>query len=114
MHDTTHAAHQKRGLPRITGLPGVAPLHAGQAATDAAPRNRVTLVVPARNEARNLPWVLQQMPAGINDILLIDGDSTDATSQIARHSLPAAKVIPQAGPGKGTALRTGFRHATGD
>jgi glycosyltransferase involved in cell wall biosynthesis len=114
MHDTTHAAHHKRALPRITGLPGVVPVPAGQPAADATGRDRVTLVVPARNEARNLPWVLQQVPAEVDEILLIDGDSTDATSQIARHYLPAAKVIPQSGPGKGSALRTGFRHATGD
>jgi glycosyltransferase involved in cell wall biosynthesis len=114
MHDTTHAAQQKRALPRITGLPDVAPLRAGRPTADATERDRVTVVVPARNEARNLPWVLQQIPAGIDEVLLIDGDSTDATAQIAGHYLPTARVIPQAGPGKGSALRTGFRHATGD
>jgi len=99
-------------LPRITDLPGTAPV--GVTAGEPTRRDRVTLVVAARNEARNLPWVLQQIPAGIDEVLVIDGDSTDATSLIARHHLPQARVIPQCGPGKGNALRTGFRYATGD
>ncbi|MFE5330669.1 glycosyltransferase family 2 protein [Embleya sp. NPDC056575] len=114
MHDTTHATHPKRPLPRIAELPGGAPVRAKQAPADPVSRDRVTLVVPARNEARNLPWVLQQIPEGVDEVLLIDGDSTDATSLITRRYLPAARVIPQSGPGKGSALRTGFRHATGD
>jgi hypothetical protein len=35
-------------------------------------RNRVSLVVPARNEARNLALVLESIPDCIDDVVLVD------------------------------------------
>lgn len=72
------------------------------------------MVVPARNEARNIPWVFGQIPNCVDEVILVDGYSTDATVAIAEECLPAVRTVRQTGPGKGNALRTGFAAATGD
>jgi glycosyltransferase involved in cell wall biosynthesis len=74
----------------------------------------VSLVIPVRNEARNIAWVLEQIADDVDEIVLVDGHSTDATLITARRYRPDIKVVPQEGTGKGSALRTGFRAATGD
>ena len=74
----------------------------------------VSLVIPVRNEARNIAWVLEQIADDVNEIILVDGNSTDATLITARRYRPDIKVVPQEGVGKGSALRTGFLAATGD
>lgn len=78
------------------------------------PPATVSLVVPARNEARNIPWVFEQIPACVDEVILVDGDSSDATVSMARHCLPTVRHVDQSGPGKGNALRTGFHAATGE
>jgi glycosyltransferase involved in cell wall biosynthesis len=74
----------------------------------------VSLVIPVRNEARNIGWVLEQIADEATEIIVVDGDSTDVTLVTARRSRPDIRVVPQQGPGKGSALRTGFLAATGD
>ncbi len=75
---------------------------------------RVSLVVPARNEARNLSTVLAAIPDCVDEIILVDGNSTDATVAMAVHCRPDIRVVGQDGHGKGAALRAGFLAATGD
>lgn len=78
------------------------------------PRPRVSVVVPALNERENLPHVLPRIPAFVDEVILVDGASTDDTVVVARRLLPGIKVVQQRGPGKGAALRTGFQAASGD
>jgi glycosyltransferase involved in cell wall biosynthesis len=75
---------------------------------------RVSVVIPAMNEAKNLPHVLPLIPSFVDEVLLVDGNSTDDTIAVARQLLPSIRVVPQLGEGKGAALRTGFAAATGD
>ncbi|WP_193046541.1 glycosyltransferase family 2 protein [Mycolicibacterium baixiangningiae] len=74
----------------------------------------VSLVIPVRNEARNIAWVLEQVADEVDEIILVDGNSTDATLITARSYRPDVKVVAQEGLGKGSALRTGFLAASGD
>ena len=74
----------------------------------------VSLVIPVRNEARNIAWVLEQIVDDVDEIVLVDGHSTDATLITALRYRPDIKVVAQEGAGKGSALRTGFLAATGD
>ena len=46
---------------------------------DPLSRDRISVVIPARNEVRNLPHVLENLPAGLHEVILVDGHSTDAT-----------------------------------
>jgi glycosyltransferase involved in cell wall biosynthesis len=73
-----------------------------------------SVVVPARNEARNLPHVLPRVPGWIDEIILVDGDSTDDTVAVAKQLIPNIVIVEQDRPGKGAALRCGFAAARGD
>jgi glycosyltransferase involved in cell wall biosynthesis len=75
---------------------------------------RVSFVVPTLNEARNLPHVLPKIPLWIDEIVLVDGRSTDDTVEVARKLRPDIVVVMEKQPGKGAALRAGFQAATGD
>ncbi|MPY60309.1 glycosyltransferase family 2 protein [Streptomyces spongiae] len=74
----------------------------------------VSVVIPAMNEAENLPYVFKTLPAWIHEVVLVDGNSTDNTVEVARELWPDVKVVPQRGKGKGDALITGFEACTGD
>jgi glycosyltransferase involved in cell wall biosynthesis len=78
------------------------------------PGNRVSVIIPARNEARNLPHVLESLPAGLHEVILVDGHSTDDTIEVARRIRPDVKIIQQTRRGKGNALACGFAALTGD
>ncbi len=75
---------------------------------------RVSVVIPALNEARNLPFVLPRIPHWVHEVLLVDGESIDGTADIARRLRPSIRVVAQEGKGKGAALRSGFAQATGE
>jgi glycosyltransferase involved in cell wall biosynthesis len=78
------------------------------------PQTTVSLVIPARNEARNLPHVLDRLPAGLSEVILVDGHSSDITKAIARDCRPDIRIITEPMSGKGHALRAGFEAATGE
>ena len=75
---------------------------------------RVSVVIPARNEARNLPHVLEALPPGLHEVILVDGRSVDDTIDIARRIRPDIKVVQQTRSGKGNAFACGFAEVTGD
>ena len=72
----------------------------------------VSVVIPARNEERNIAWVLERLP-DVHEVILIDGCSTDATIEVARALRPGIIVLSDHERGKGDALRIGFNAATG-
>jgi len=74
----------------------------------------VSVVVPAKNEARNLQHVFSTIPDWVNEIVLVDGQSTDDTVAEARRIHPAVHVVHQKGRGKGDALQAGFAAAEGE
>jgi glycosyltransferase involved in cell wall biosynthesis len=76
-------------------------------------RPRVSIVIPAKNEARNLEVVLPRLPA-THEVILVDGRSVDGTVDVARNLLPEIRVVQQTRRGKGNALVCGFAAATGD
>jgi glycosyltransferase involved in cell wall biosynthesis len=75
---------------------------------------RVSVVIPALNEALNLPHVLARMPPDVHEIILVDGYSVDGTVTVARQMRPDVRVVRQSRTGKGNALACGFALATGD
>ncbi|WNG88846.1 glycosyltransferase family 2 protein [Mycobacterium sp. ITM-2016-00317] len=97
---TEHAGH--RSNPRSKAAFGA----------DTAPS--VSLVIPVKNEARNIGWVLERIADDVDEVILVDGKSTDATLITAQRCRPDVKVVAQEGVGKGSALRTGFLAASGD
>ncbi|HET6500234.1 MAG TPA: glycosyltransferase family 2 protein [Amycolatopsis sp.] len=77
------------------------------------PAPRVSVVIPARNEAPNLREVLPELPP-VDEVLVVDGHSADDTAAVARATLPGVRVIQQTRRGKGNALACGFLAASGD
>ena len=75
---------------------------------------RVSVVIPARNEAEALPFVLEKIPPWVHEVILVDGLSIDETVAVAKRKLPQIRVVHQTGRGKGNALREGFFSAKGD
>jgi glycosyltransferase involved in cell wall biosynthesis len=75
---------------------------------------RVSVVIPALNEAENLPHVLPRIPRWVDEIILVDGHSTDGTADVACKLCPDIRIVQQEGRGKGAALRSGFAAANGD
>ena len=75
---------------------------------------RVSVVIPALNEGRNLRHVLTNLPDHLLEVVLVPGHSTDATEEIARTLRPDIRVIHQTRSGKGNALACGFAAARGD
>jgi len=90
-------------------------------ALKAAPRPRVSVIVPARNEAGNIAAILDRTPemgAG-TEIVFVEGHSKDRTletirEEVARRPERRCIVEQQTGKGKGDAVRLGFEKATGD
>jgi glycosyltransferase involved in cell wall biosynthesis len=74
----------------------------------------ISVVVPAKNEARNLEHVFSTIPDWVDEIVLVDGQSADDTVAEARRLHPAVQVVHQAGRGKGDALQAGFAAAKGE
>ncbi len=77
-------------------------------------RPTVSLVVPAMNESENIPWVFGRIPDSVDEVILIDGYSTDNTIGVALRIRPETRVVRQLARGKGCALRAGFAAAQGD
>jgi glycosyltransferase involved in cell wall biosynthesis len=91
----------QKSVPEVPGPPGARSV-------------RVSVVIPALNEERNLPHAFANLPADVHEIVLVDGHSTDETVRVARELRHDVKVVVQAAHGKGNALAAGFAAATGD
>jgi hypothetical protein len=77
----------------------------------------VSVIVPTRNEARNLEVVLPAVAAvrpAVHEVLVVDGNSVDGTVETAVRVLPDVRVVMQTRKGKGNAMACGFAAATGD
>ena len=81
----------------------------------------VSVIVPARNEAGNIPAIMQRIPelgAG-TEVIFVEGHSTDNTFEIIQKTIAAhperrSMSLQQTGIGKGDAVRLGFSKAHGD
>lgn len=80
----------------------------------ATPEVSVSVVIPALNEAANLPHVFSRIPDWVSEVLLVDGHSTDDTVTVAQLLRPDVRIVHQDGRGKGNALSCGFAAARGD
>lgn len=79
---------------------------------------KVSVVIPAFNESGTLSEIVRRVRAVSvapleEEVIIVDNNSSDDTHEIA-HSIPEARVFREMIAGKGAAVRTGFREATGD
>src|SRR3982074_2851633 len=104
---------QRRGRRRESTAPAVG----GRTAMQRNGNPRVSVVVPTRNEARNLEVVLPAIAAvrpAVHEIIIVDGNSVDGTVETAQRVLPWVRGITQTRKGKGNAMARGFAASTGD
>ncbi len=74
---------------------------------------RVEVIIPTLNEEDSIGEVIEGFKRlGYKDIIVIDGNSTDRTREIAKAK--GAKVVIQSGKGKGQAVAEAFQIAKGD
>jgi len=87
---------------------------AGKDSNQAEGYPKITVLVCALDEEKSLPYVLPKIPSWVDEILLVDGHSTDRTVEVAKRLRPDIRVLYQPRVGKGDALRFGIKQATGD
>jgi hypothetical protein len=106
----SQAARNARQLSAV--LEGLAWEEFRQAGLAERFRGRVAILVPAYNEAENVGYVLDRMPAEVcgveTAVLVVDDGSRDGTGDVAAEhgAVVARHVINRGG---GAALRTGYR-----
>lgn len=75
---------------------------------------KITVLIFTLNEEENLPHVLPKIPEWVDEVLLVDGHSTDKTIEVARKLCPGVRILNQPDKGKDKALKYGFEQAQGD
>jgi len=79
----------------------------------ATKRPLVSVIIPTLNEEKNLPQLFSAMPDIVDELVLVDGRSTDRTIELAKQLRPDIKVVLEKRKGKGIALKSGFEAASG-
>lgn len=72
----------------------------------------VAVVIPCRNEAAGLAALLPARPPEVDDIIVVDNNSTDETVAVAKAH--GARVVFEHRPGYGATFQAGFRAVTAD
>jgi glycosyltransferase involved in cell wall biosynthesis len=72
----------------------------------------ITVIIPCLNEEQGVESVLRAMPDFVDEVIVVDNNSTDRTSQVA--AALGAKVIREEVRGYGRSYKRGFAQATGD
>jgi hypothetical protein len=102
----------------IRGL-GLTRLQSDVRASDVGPAGgerlpSVSVVIPALNEEESIDWVVENIPAWVAEVILVDGLSVDGTELVVTDRLDEVIIVHQRSRGKGAALRAGFAAASSD
>jgi glycosyltransferase involved in cell wall biosynthesis len=72
----------------------------------------ITVIIPCLNEEQGIESVLRAMPDFVDEVIVVDNNSTDRTSEVAASL--GAKVIREDVRGYGRSYKRGFTMASGD
>lgn len=73
---------------------------------------KISVVIPTLNEAKGIGRTMDLIPKFVDEVVVVDGNSSDRTREIAAEC--GAKVILEKRRGYGRAFKTGFENCTGD
>jgi glycosyltransferase involved in cell wall biosynthesis len=73
---------------------------------------KISVVIPCFNEEEGLERVIPSLPASVDEIIVVDNNSTDRTAEVARRL--GARVVFEARKGYGAAYKAGLAAVTGD
>jgi glycosyltransferase involved in cell wall biosynthesis len=73
---------------------------------------KISVVIPCFNEEHGLQHVLEHMPEYVDEVVVVDNNSTDGTARIAIEG--GAIVVSEPRKGYGSAYQAGLPAATGD
>ncbi len=72
----------------------------------------ITVIIPCLNEEQGIRRVLENMPEFVDEVIVVDNNSTDRTHAVAASL--GAKVIHETVRGYGRSYKRGFANATSD
>jgi glycosyltransferase involved in cell wall biosynthesis len=72
----------------------------------------ITVIIPCLNEEQGIERILRSMPEFVDEVVVVDNNSTDRTSEVAASL--GAKVVREEVRGYGRAYKRGFADATSD
>lgn len=73
---------------------------------------KISVVIPCYNEQEGVARVISSLPGSIDEIVVVDNNSTDGTGEVARRM--GARVIFERKKGYGAAYKAGLPAVTGD
>ena len=99
---------EKTMIPRTTGEMRALEERSSQAAIGVAERQErtktsfdanaidrpsISVVIPTLDEADNLPHVLPAIPSYVDEVIIVDGRSTDNTVHVAKALRPDVRIV---------------------
>jgi hypothetical protein len=72
----------------------------------------VSVIIPTWNEAAGIAYTLRTVPSLVDEVVVVDANSSDGTADIARAN--GARVFTELRRGYGRAFKTGFNAAKSD
>jgi len=75
-------------------------------------KQKISVVIPCFNEEQGIAYVLNRMPGWIDEIIVVDNNSTDGTARVAERF--GVRVIFESVRGYGSSYKAAFPHAKGD
>jgi len=73
---------------------------------------KVSVVIPCFNEEEGVQHVIRSLPKSVDEIVVVDNNSTDRTAEVAASL--GAKVVPEKRKGYGAAYKAGLPAVNGD
>ena len=73
---------------------------------------KISVVIPCFNEEEGIALVIDSLPESVDEVVVVDNNSTDRTAEVARDR--GARIVFEERKGYGAAYKAGLPAVTGD